>query len=74
MYDLLHLQSLPFSRLNSCTPTKSNLHLANSLDAVASEPDLFRHLMFQVTNLMSLFYCLGFTKGTGQALGNFELL
>ena len=59
----------PFSRLNSCTPTKSNLHLANCL----SEPDLFRHLMFHVPNHMSLFYCLGFTKGTGQALHKFEL-
>ena len=45
---------LPLSHLNSCTPTKSNLYLANTLAAVVSEPDLYRLLTFQVLNLLSL--------------------
>ena len=34
--------SPPLSPLNSCTPTKSNLYLVNSLAAVVREPDLYR--------------------------------
>jgi len=42
------------SHLTSCTPTKSNLHLANSLAAAVSEPALYTVPTFQVPNLMSL--------------------
>ena len=54
----------PLSHLTSCTPTTSNLHLANSLAAAvaATEPALYRLLTFQVPNLMSLFRCLVCTK------------
>ena len=36
------------SHLTSCTPTKSNLYLANSLAAAVIEPTLYRHLTFHV--------------------------
>ena len=36
----------PLSPLTSCTPTKPNLCLANSLGAAVSEPDLYRFLTF----------------------------
>ena len=36
----------PLSHLTYCTPTKSNLYLANSLAAALSEPDLYRSLTF----------------------------
>jgi len=53
----------PLSHLTSCTLTKSNLYLVNSLAAaVISEPDLYTLITFQVPNLMSLFHCLGRTK------------
>ena len=45
----------PFVHLTSCTPTKSNLHLANSLAAAVSEPAQYWLLTFQVPNVMSLF-------------------
>jgi len=44
-----------FPHFTSCTPTKSNLYLANSLAAAVSEPALYRLLTFHVPNLMSLF-------------------
>ena len=45
----------PLSHLTSCTPTESNLYLANSLAAaVVSELALYRLLTFHVPNLMSL--------------------
>jgi hypothetical protein len=50
------------SHLTSCTPTKSNLYLANSLAAAISEPALYRLLTFQVPYFMSLFCFLGHTK------------
>jgi hypothetical protein len=50
------------SHLTSCTPTKSNLYLANSLAAAIGEPAPYRLLTFQVRNLMSLFRYLGRTK------------
>jgi hypothetical protein len=50
------------SHLTSCTPTQSNLHLANSLTAAVSEPDVYMSLTFQVPNLMSLFHCLDRSK------------
>ena len=49
----------PFSHLTSWTPTKSNLQFPNSLATYT----------FNVPNLMSLFHCLGRTKGSGQAQG-----
>jgi len=57
-----HLTHLIFC---TCTPTKSNLYLANSLATVVSEPELYRFSTFQVPNLMSLFHCLGLTKVRG---------
>jgi hypothetical protein len=42
----------------SCTPTKSNLYLANSLAAAVSEPALYRFLTFHVPTRMSLFHFL----------------
>jgi len=40
----------PLSHPISCTPTKSNLYLANSLAAVVNEPDLYMllHSRYQV--------------------------
>jgi hypothetical protein len=55
---------LPLSNLTSCTPTKSNLYLANSLTHVVSESDLYRLHTFYVLNLISLFHCIGLTKGS----------
>ena len=46
------------SHLSSCTPTKSNLYLANSLATAVSDPNLYRFLTFHVPNLISLFHCL----------------
>ena len=45
----------PLSYPNSCTPTKSNLHLTDSLIAAVSESALYRILTFHVPNLMSHF-------------------
>ena len=53
--------------LTSCTPTKSNLFLANSLAAAVSETALYRLLTFDVPNLISLFRCLIPTKVSVQA-------
>ena len=50
------------SHLTSCTPTKSDFYLANSLAAAESEPALFRLLTFHIPNLMSLFHCLSHTR------------
>ena len=62
-YNPLLFKLPPFSHLTLCTPTKSNLYLANSLVAVVvSEPALYRLLIFHVPNLVSLFHCLGRTK------------
>ena len=52
----------PLSHLTSCTSTNSNLHLANYLASAVSDPHLYRVLIFQVPNLMSLFHYLGGTK------------
>ena len=57
------------SHLTSCTPTNSNFDLANTLAAAVSEPALYRLLTFQVSNLMSLFRCLGHTKVSVMVLG-----
>ena len=63
----------PLSHLISCTPTQSNLYLAISLATVVSEPDLYRLYTFHAPNLMSLFHCLGHTKGSVQAQGTYIL-
>jgi len=55
--------------LTPCTPSKSNLYLANSLASAVNKPALYRLLTFQVTNLMSLFLCLGRTKLSVQGRG-----
>jgi hypothetical protein len=44
----------PLSHLTFCTPTKSNLDLANYLETVVSEPDLYRLPTFHAPNIMSL--------------------
>ena len=54
----------PLSHLTSCTPTKSNLYLANYLAAAVSEPTLYRLLTFHVPKTMSLFRCL--LRGTSR--------
>ena len=58
-----------YSHITSCTPTKSNLYLANLLYATVSEPALYRLLTFQVPNLMSLSLRLGRTEVSVQARG-----
>ena len=63
---------LSSSHLTSCTPTKSDLHLANSLVTVVSEPNLYWLLTFQVSNLMSLFHCFGRTEVSGQFRGMYS--
>jgi len=50
------------SHLTSCTPSKYNLCLANSLAAAASEPDVWWLLTLPKPNLMSFFDCCGPTK------------
>ena len=57
------------SHLISCTPTKSNLYLANFLAAAVSQPALYKLLTFHIPNLMSLFRCLGSTKVSIQVRG-----
>jgi hypothetical protein len=54
----------PLSHLTSCTPTESNLYLANSLAAVVRKPALYKFLTLQVPSLISPFHCLGRTKGS----------
>jgi hypothetical protein len=43
----------------SCTPTISNLYRDSSLETVIREPALYKLLMCQVPNLMSIFHHLG---------------
>ena len=57
------------SHLTSCTPTKSNLYLANSLAAPVNKPALYRPLTFHVPNLISLFRSLGRTKASVRVQG-----
>jgi len=59
----------PLSHLTSCTPTKSNSHLADSLTTAVGETALQRLFTFQVPNIMSLFHCLGRTKVSVQVRG-----
>ena len=56
-YNPLFLQCL-LSDMTSCTPTKSNLYLVNSLATVVSDPDLHMFLAFHLPNIMSLFQFL----------------
>ena len=60
---------LPSSHETSCTPTKSNLYLANSLAAAVSEPALYRLLTFQVPNILSAFRYLYRTTESVQVRG-----
>ena len=57
--------------LTSCTSTKSDLYLANSLAAAVSETALYRLLTFHVPNLMFVFRCSGRTKLSVQVRGFF---
>jgi len=50
------------SHLTACTPTKSNLYLANSLATAVNEPTLHRLLTFHAPNLMPIFRCLRRSK------------
>ena len=59
----------PLSHLTSCTPTKSNFYLANSLAAAVSEPALYKLLTFHIPYVMCLFRCLGNTKVSVHVLG-----
>jgi len=52
----------PLFDLTSCTPTKSNLYLVNSLATVINDPDLHMLLTFHVSIIMSLFQFLGCIK------------
>ena len=56
----------PLPQLTSCTPTKSNLYLANSLAAVVRALVLYRLLTFLVASFMSIFRCLGRSKASVQ--------
>jgi len=51
--------------VTSFTPTKSNVYLANSLGTVVNDPNVYSFLTF---HLMSLFHCVGRSKGLVQAL------
>jgi len=53
----------PLFHLTSCTRTKSNLYLANSLATVESNPNLCRLLIFHVPNLISHPHCLRHLTG-----------
>jgi hypothetical protein len=57
------------SHLTSCTPTKSNLFLANSLATAVRELDLHRLLSFRLPNITFLFHCLRHAKGSVQPPG-----
>ena len=63
------LKVSPLLHRTSCTPTNSNLYLANSLATLVREPDLCWLLTFHVSNLMSLFDCWGRSKGYFHARG-----
>jgi hypothetical protein len=56
----------------TCTPTKSNLYLASSLETVIREPTLYKFLTFHNPNLMSIFRRLGrLSKESVQVRGSF---
>jgi len=61
------------SHLTSCTPIKSNLCLANSLDAAVSQPALYKLLTFHVPNLMSLLHSVSRTRVSVQVRGTCSL-
>jgi hypothetical protein len=64
----------PPSHLASFTPTKSNLYLASSLEAVIREPALYKLLTFNVPNLISIFHCMGhLSKESVQVQGSCKL-
>jgi hypothetical protein len=56
----------------TCTSTKSNLHLASSLETVIREPTLYKLLTFHSLNLISVFRLLGhLSKESVQVQGSF---
>jgi hypothetical protein len=57
-YNPLFLTVSRLSHQTSCTPTKSNFYLTNSLATAISEPALYRLLAFHVPKRLSLFLCL----------------
>jgi hypothetical protein len=64
----------PPSHLTSCTPTRSNLYLASSLETVFRVPVLYKLLTFQVPNLISVFHSLGrLSKKSVQVRGSLEV-
>jgi hypothetical protein len=64
----------PPSYLTSCTPTKSNLYVASSLEAVIREHTLYKILTFHVPNLISTFHNLGrLSKESVQVGGSCKL-
>jgi hypothetical protein len=64
----------PPSHLTSCTPTRSNLYLASSLETVFGDPALYKLLTFQVPNLVSVFHSLGrLSKESVQVRGSLEV-
>jgi hypothetical protein len=66
---------LPPSHLTSCTPTRSNLYLASSLETVFRDPTLYKLLTFNVPNLISVFYSWSrLYKESVQVRGYLEVL
>jgi len=59
----------PLSHQTSFTPTKSDVYLSYSLSAAASEPAPCRLLIFQISNLMSRFNCIGRIEVSVQVRG-----
>jgi hypothetical protein len=57
------------SHLTSCTPSKPNLVLDNSLATLGREPDLYMLLTFHAPKPMPPFHCLDHTKEQAQARG-----
>jgi hypothetical protein len=49
----------PPSHLTSCASTKCNLYLYSSHETVMREPALCKFLTFHISNLVSIFRCLG---------------
>jgi hypothetical protein len=61
-FPFLFPHGTPLSLITSCTPTKSNLYLANSLASAVSDSDPYRLLTFHVPNLRSLSRCVDRTN------------
>ena len=50
------------SHLTTCTPTKSVLHIANTLETVLSKHDLHSFLTFRLPNLVYIFLWLSLSR------------